>query len=84
VKAEVAARKTEVATGCAKHANVKAEVAARKAEVATGNVKHDRLFSYQFTIRNSQFAIKKLGCSKAFRVYICIRFFVKWYQKCIA
>ncbi|WP_427160388.1 hypothetical protein ACQFX9_01480 [Aliinostoc sp. HNIBRCY26] len=34
---------------------------------------------YQFTIRNSQFAIKKLRCSKAFRVYICIRFFVKWY-----
>jgi hypothetical protein len=34
---------------------------------------------YQFAIRNSQFAIKKLRCSKAFRGYICIRFFVKWY-----
>ncbi len=30
----------EVATGCAKHANVKAEAATGKAEVATGCAKH--------------------------------------------
>ncbi|MCP6757595.1 MAG: hypothetical protein NHB32_02225 [Fischerella sp. CENA71] len=51
MKADVAARKAEVATGCAKHANVKADVTARKAEVATGKADGNAMtgFLIQFT-----------------------------------
>ncbi|BAZ67567.1 hypothetical protein NIES4106_23220 [Fischerella sp. NIES-4106] len=52
--------KAEVATGCAKHANVKADVTARKAEVATGCAKHANVKA-DVTARKAEVAT---GCAK--------------------
>jgi hypothetical protein len=51
VKADVAARKAEVATDCAKHGNVKADVTTGKAEVVTGKADGNAMtgFLIQFT-----------------------------------
>jgi Tfp pilus assembly major pilin PilA len=52
--------KAEVATDCAKHANVKAEVAARKTEVATDCAKHANVKA-EVATRKTEVAT---GCAK--------------------
>ncbi|MBW4431288.1 MAG: hypothetical protein KME28_06055 [Pelatocladus maniniholoensis HA4357-MV3] len=60
ILAQTAPRKTEAATGCAKHGNVNPEAAARNPEAATGCAKHGNV-NPEAAARKTEVAT---GCAK--------------------